>query len=288
MLGRRTTRDSDAAAVARRRLAAIAAEFDRGRRPDEGSSSAPPPVVRPAPFPQRVGYEGGRHRGETGAREWGRRRLTLHHVAVLAVLAAMLVAGAAWWALRSAPDVQNVPLSNASLSAPGELSTPTSPGTPPASTPSDGVPASTTAGPDLVIDVAGRVRHPGIVELPVGSRVVDAIAAAGGARPGVDTAALNLARVLIDGEQIVVGLAVPAGAPPVGATAPSGTTPTSVNINTAAQPELETLPGIGPVTAAAIIDWRTHNGPFGSVEDLLDVSGIGDATLADIEPYVHV
>ncbi len=244
--------------------------------------------MRPAPPPLRVGFEGGRHRGETGAWEWGRRRLTIHHVAVLAVLAAVLVAAAAWWALRAAPDVQSVPLTTASLSTAGQPSTPLSPGTPPVSTPSGGVPASTTTGADLVIDVAGKVRHPGIVELPVGSRVVDALAAAGGVRPGVDTAALNLARVLVDGEQIVVGLVVPPGAPPVAAGAPSTTTPASVDINTATQPELETLPGIGPVTATAIIDWRTQNGPFGSVDDLLDVSGIGDATLADIAPYVHV
>ncbi len=287
MLGRRTTRDSDAAAVARRRLAVIAAEFDRGPRPDVGSSSASPPAVRPAPLPGPAGFEGGRHRGETGAWEWGRRRLTLHHVAVLSLLIAVLVAAAAWWALRAAPEVHTVPLTSASLSAPALTATPPGPGTPPVSTPSGGVPAVSTTGSTLVVDVAGKVRHPGIVELPVGSRVVDAIAAAGGVRPGVHTAALNLARLLLDGEQIVVGPADFGAAPPPAA-APSETTLISVDINTATQTELETLPGIGPVTATAIIDWRTENGPFSSVDDLLDVSGIGDATLADIEPYVHV
>ncbi len=243
--------------------------------------------MRPAPLPERAGFEGGRHRGETGAWEWGRRRLTAHHVAVVAVLIAVFVAAAAWWALRAAPDVRSVPLTNAALSAPALTATPTGPGTPPASTPAGGVPAATTDGPLLVVDVAGKVRHPGIVELPPGSRVVDALVAAGGVRPGVDTAALNLARLLLDGEQIVVGLAVPAVGPPL-VGSPSETTPISIDINTATQAELETLPGIGPVTATAIIDWRTQNGSFATVDDLLDVSGIGDATLADIEPYVHV
>ena len=156
------------------------------------------------------------------------------------------------------------------------------------------MPASASAqSTGLVVDVAGKVRRPGIVELPAGSRVIDALAAAGGARPGVDTADLNLARPLVDGEQIVVGLEVPSvppgsagGAPPpVGSTSVA---PASVDINTADQVELETLPGIGPVTAQSILAWRTENGLFSSVDQLLDVSGIGEATLADIEPYVHV
>jgi competence protein ComEA len=143
-----------------------------------------------------------------------------------------------------------------------------------------------------VVDVAGRVRHPGIVELPAGSRVVDALEAAGGPRPGVRTAQLNLARPLVDGEQVMVGFHVPAiGAvtapPPAGVTA-SGPAPASVDINTATESELETLPGIGPVTAQSILDWRRQNGSFASVDQLLDVSGIGEATLADLKPYVHV
>ena len=144
----------------------------------------------------------------------------------------------------------------------------------------------------LVVDVAGRVRRPGIVELPAGSRVVDAIAAAGGARPGVSLTSLNLARLLVDSEQIVVGLDIP-GAPGSG-TVPgaqvtsSGGSISPVNLNTATAAELDTLPDVGPVTAQAILQWRADNGPFSSVDDLLDVSGIGDATMADIRPYVYV
>lgn len=134
----------------------------------------------------------------------------------------------------------------------------------------------------LVVDVAGRVRRPGIVELPAGSRVVDAITAAGGALPGVSLTSLNLARLLVDGEQIVVGLRVPVGPPFTAAPTAGGTTATSiapVELNTATVEQLDTLPGIGPVTAAAILQWRTDNGPFSSVDQLLDVSGIGDAIL---------
>lgn len=121
---------------------------------------------------------------------------------------------------------------------------------------------------------------------------MDAIAAAGGVRPGVRLTSLNLAQVLVDGEQIVVGIDVPVvgGATATGASTPGSSTESiaPVNLNTATAEELDTLPGIGPVTAQAILQWRTDNGPFTSVDDLLDVSGIGDATLSDIRPYVYV
>jgi competence protein ComEA len=141
----------------------------------------------------------------------------------------------------------------------------------------------------LVVDVAGKVRHPGIVRLPAGSRVVDAVDAAGGPRRGVDLGALNLARVLVDGEQVVVGVPEPAGVAASAASAPGAGSPGAlVNINTATQAELETLPGIGPVTAQAILQWRSDNGAFGAVDELMEVSGIGEATLADLAPFVTV
>ena len=136
-----------------------------------------------------------------------------------------------------------------------------------------------------MVDVAGKVRRPGIAVLPPGSRVVDALKAAGGARSGVDLTSLNLARPLVDGEQILVGVAPAAGvAGSLGSPTPSGGT--LVNLNTADQPTLETLPGVGPVTAEAILAWRTDNGGFSSVDELLEVDGIGEATLADLAPLV--
>jgi competence protein ComEA len=131
------------------------------------------------------------------------------------------------------------------------------------------------------------------VTLPAGSRVVDALQAAGGSRKGTDLASLNLARPLADGEQILVGTGVPAapsvagtpGAPTADGSAAGGAL---VNLNTATSAELEELPGIGPVTAASILQWRTEHGRFTSVEELLEVSGIGEARLADVRDLVTV
>ena len=145
------------------------------------------------------------------------------------------------------------------------------------------------AGDTVTVDVAGKVRRPGIAVLDAGSRVVDALEAAGGVRPGVDLSGLNLARLLVDGEQILVGVAVPAAAPPAAAS-PGAATPgaTLVNINTAGLAELETLPEVGPVTAQAIVTWREDNGGFTAVDELLEVDGIGEATLEAMAPFVTV
>lgn len=137
----------------------------------------------------------------------------------------------------------------------------------------------------VTVDVAGKVRRPGIVQLPAGSRVVDALEAAGGARRGVDLSPLNLARVLVDGEQVLVGTAPASGSPAAAGAPGQGAL---VNINSADQTLLETLPGVGPVTAGAIISWRTTNGPFSAVEELVEVDGIGEATLAKLSPLVTV
>lgn len=144
----------------------------------------------------------------------------------------------------------------------------------------------------VVVDVDGAVRRPGVVELPGGSRVVDALDAAGGVQPRADTGALNLAQVLLDGEQVVVPGARAGGAtdPAAVASPAPGGVPTSglVSINTATEAELDTLPGIGPVLAAAIVEWRTQNNGFTSVDQLQDVSGIGPATFAELAPLVRL
>ncbi len=149
--------------------------------------------------------------------------------------------------------------------------------------------ADTAAGEELVIDVVGHVHRPGIVILPPGSRVHEAIEAAGGLTGPVDTTALNMARKLTDGEQILVGIApvAPAGggANPDASGAPAGGL---INLNTATEAELDDLPGVGPVTAASILEWRQENGQFSSVDDLLEVRGIGEATLEDLRDHVTV
>ena len=139
----------------------------------------------------------------------------------------------------------------------------------------------------VTVDVAGKVRRPGIAVLDAGARVVDALKAAGGARRGVDLSSLNLARVLVDGEQILVG------APPQSVAAPGPSAPGQVpgqlvNLNLASATELESLPEVGPVTAAAIIAWRESNGGFSAVDELLEIDGIGETTLGQIAPYVTV
>ena len=157
---------------------------------------------------------------------------------------------------------------------------------PPArATPSPGPTGST--GGAVVVHVAGAVRHPGIIELPAGSRVADAIALAGGPRPNADLDLLNLAAVVVDGTQILVpGGSATSGAIP--SPAPSSTSTSTVNLNTADQTALETVPGIGPVKASAIIAYRTEIGSFTSIDELLEVSGIGPATLESLRPFVSL
>ncbi len=211
----------------------------------------------------------------TPGRHAARGRLTLGP-AQLVVVALVVLAGigvAAWWLLGGAdPEVAAPPPRPAadlvSLTA----------------SPTSSAEAGDARG-SVTVDVSGKVRRPGIAVLDVGSRVVDALEAAGGARAGVDLTDLNLARVLVDGEQILVGVAPPSG---VAATISGGTSPvtTLVNINMADQVALESLPGVGPVTAQSILTWRTEHGAFTSVDQLLDVDGIGEATLAELAPFV--
>jgi competence protein ComEA len=211
----------------------------------------------------------------------GRVWLGAGQVAVVAVVAAVGLAVTCWWLVRSGSH--EVPAPAAVTTPHGALATPAAG----ASGPAAGAAPASSAGARarVVVDVSGKVRRPGITVLRAGARVVDAIRAAGGARPGVDLGALNLARVVTDGEQIVVG-----GAPVAVVTgAPSGSPVAGlVDINTADETTLETLPEVGPVTAQSIITWRTQHGGFSSVDQLLEVDGIGDATLAKLTPYVTI
>ena len=151
-------------------------------------------------------------------------------------------------------------------------------------------PLPTASAPDeVLVDVEGKVRHPGVVRLPRGSRVQAALQAAGGPQPGIDTSALNLARVVADGEQLRVGLPpLPDGAPTAPTADASGGVGAPVNLNTASVADLDALPGVGPVTAQHILDWRSQHGRFTSVEQLQEVSGIGPATYAKLAPLVTV
>ena len=149
-------------------------------------------------------------------------------------------------------------------------------------------PTSTVGAPSVLVHVLGAVVRPGLVELDAGARVVDAIAAAGGMTADADPAGVNLARVLVDGEQLAVPVAGQVPPPAVGGAAAPGGGPADglVHLNTAGVTELDTLPRIGPALAQRILDWRDANGPFTSVDQLLDVAGIGDTVFAGLEPLV--
>ncbi len=161
--------------------------------------------------------------------------------------------------------------------------------------PSIVVATTSPAGPEvsLVVHVAGAVRKPGVVSLPPGSRVVDAIDAAGGSRPEADLDRLNLASVLVDGQRIFVArVGDPPGAGVIAGTATPGGEPTNggglIDLNLATAADLETLPGIGPTLADAIIAERDRRGGFTSVDDLRSVRGIGEARFAQIRDLVTV
>ncbi|GAA8849412.1 hypothetical protein DUHN55_29770 [Helicobacter pylori] len=166
----------------------------------------------------------------------------------------------------------------------------------------DGAPTP-TAG--VTVHVVGQVRRPGMVTLDAGARVADAIEEVGGATGRADLDGVNLARLLVDGEQVVVpkpGESQPPAGAPAGSTpaaggtgapggAPAGAAPAAgapVNLNTADLATLETLPGVGPVLAQRILDWRTEHGRFTAVEELGEVSGIGDKIYAQLAPEVTV
>jgi competence protein ComEA len=215
----------------------------------------------------------------------------------LAIVAALAVLITVFTMMRDRPapvmSAKLPPVEKASTASPR-------PSTPPAGGP--------PAGPDrpVVVSVVGLVRTPGLVTLAPGARIADALQAAGGPVNGADTIGLNMARPLDDGEQIIVGLAPAAGQPTsLGSSVAAGSTATSkppapgsgsgkpraggaVDLNTATVQELDALPGVGPITAAAIVTWRQTNGKFTSVDQLADVDGIGPARLEKLRALVRV
>ncbi|MGW0787294.1 helix-hairpin-helix domain-containing protein [Streptomyces sp. NPDC002911] len=210
-------------------------------------------------------------------------------LAVVLVGAAVL-AGTHFWSARPEPVRPPDRVTEAAAVQAGGPGTPQAQpaGLPPA--PDEGSKTGAAPGGQIVVDVSGKVRRPGIQYLPAGSRVADALRAAGGIRTGTDVTALNRARVLTDGEQVAVGL--PVAPPPAGGTRADGAAGEAgpaapVSLGTATVEQLETLPGVGPVLAQHIVDYRTEHGGYRSVDELREVNGIGDRRFADLRPLVR-
>ncbi len=190
-----------------------------------------------------------------------------------AALVALIVAG--WWVMSARP--------HATALAPSAVSSSVS--LVPTRSGSTSASASGSSTSVVVINVVGRVQTPGVYRLPTGSRVDDALRAAGGALPGTDLTTVNLARKLVDGEQIAVGVA---GEPVSAGSASAAASTGPIDLNTASAAQLDALPGVGPVLAQHIVDWRTAHGRFDSIDQLREVAGIGEAKYAQLRPLVSV
>lgn len=194
--------------------------------------------------------------------------LSRGEIAGLAIVLVAMLGGAGLWYVRSLPKPVTIAEVSPSTAEPLVSPTPT--------------PAA------IIVDVAGAVRRPGVYEFAEGERVIDAIERAGGALPKADLSLLNLAAPLADGTQILVPKAGPPAATGSSILPVEGSTSGLININTATATELEALSGIGEVLAATIVEYRTTNGPFTAIDELLDVSGIGPATLEEIRDQITV
>jgi competence protein ComEA len=215
--------------------------------------------------------------------------LSPRHVAVVAGILLLGLVWAGWSVFHGRPEV----IPDAVTSPPAVVggspvvqpSTPGGPISPPSASPS---------AEEVIVDVAGKVRRPGLVRAKPGSRVADVLALAGGALPGVDLTSLNLARQVTDGEQILVGIL--GGPPPPAPTPGAGSTslpggPTSaapLDLNKATLADLDSLPGVGPVLAQRILDWRTEHGHFTTIDELQEVTGVGEKKFESLKPHVRV
>ncbi|QIK71098.1 hypothetical protein G7070_00845 [Propioniciclava coleopterorum] len=251
------------------------AEVERGRRlparkpPASDAPSTPFKTDRLAPGGRNSDPSPGPGRAARLA------SFTRRHLTVVAGLGLVGLVATLWGIsqARAVPVEAPVATPIASASAPGPTSSP-------------------SPAPTLRVHVVGAVAHPGVVSLPEGARVEDAIAAAGGLLPEAKPGDLNLAEVIADGAQVAVGDAGRPGgevrAGTGGGGAAPGTPGAKLDLNRATAEQLEALPGVGPVTAAGIMAWRAEHGRFTRVEELQEVDGIGAKTLEKLAPLVRV
>jgi competence protein ComEA len=258
----------------------------------DGLLAGPPVVTLPegqwepgqvnSPAPSRI-------RWRTGRRS----------AALLCLVSAVLLGWFWWQAANGTRDVSPLGSVTAAESADGPAAEPATEPVPAASEPPGG--SAGGSGGHIIVHVAGAVVRAGIVELPQGSRLHEAIAAAGGSSPDADPDQLNLAAVLEDGQKVLVprqGETVPAGSAPAAGSGEPGSPAAGadgtaaaagrINLNTAGADELATLPRVGPVLAQRIVEWRAEHGPFQRVEELDAVDGVGPKLLAALLPLVRV
>ena len=215
----------------------------------------------------------GRHRAPGRAARWDPGRAGARSLWIAGLVAALLLAG---WTWLDRPRVEPAP--SAPVVETGALDDP--------STPSVGEAAESSEA--VVVSVVGLVARPGLVTLPAGARVADAVQAAGGLLPEADPASVNLAALVPDGAQIAVGVPGAGAGPGGGGEAMGPGAGGRVDLNAATAGELDALPGIGPVLAQRIVDHRSRHGPFRTVDQLDDVAGIGPAIAAELAELVSV
>lgn len=261
------------------RLAAVLAS-----RPDSPASGVPaapfdesPTVPIPVQaIPPRPGRAGRRFTDRWLPRSWRDVRIDPGRPGALAVvlvgvLAAVVAAVGVWREAPRAEPVADLPVQVTTSAA---------------AAPS---PVTAVEPETLVVAVAGKVRRPGLVRVAPGSRVADVLEAAGGPLPDADLSGVNLARKVGDGEQVAIGVPPAPDAGPVPATSGAGSGPAGpLDLNAATVEQLDVLPGVGPVTAQRIVEWRTRNGRFATVDQLREVEGIGERRLGQLRELVRV
>jgi competence protein ComEA len=279
-MGHRPKADLELARLISDRLAMVLAEQPPHRARGSGLAAPKEPSERPPPEWSRA--SGGRGSTQVAAEildELPRQRFSRMHVGVIGTLLILGLLTAGWLLLRARP---------VAVASPGDVVTISTP----VQTLASATPSASKGASKIVVHVLGAVRHPGLVKLPEKSRVQDAIDAAGGLTRRADPGELNLAQLLTDGQQLLIGTTRdPAGEvrdqPGSGTdTGPSATG--ALDLNRASQSQLEELPGVGPVTAQAILTWRQQHGRFSRIEELQEVDGIGPKTYAQIAPHVRV
>jgi competence protein ComEA len=275
-MGYRQKVDAELARLISDRLALVLAEQPPRRARGPGLMDSEQSVQLPGGSAMQSAHEGRTQLADEIVDELPRQRFGRMHLGVICALLVLGLMTAGWLLLHARP---------VAVASPGDVVTVATPI-------QSATPSMAKAASKIVVHVLGAVRHPGLVRLPENSRVQDAIDAAGGPTRQADPGELNLAQLLSDGQQVLIGTAHhPAGEvreQPGSSTGSGAAAKGALDLNRASQGQLEELPEVGPVTAQAILAWRQEHGRFTRIEELQEVDGIGPKTYAQIAPHVRV